>query len=192
VLEAVDLSAVERPKRRRPQKRVQLHDSGFARERLPKGEALGNRLNLQSPDWTGGGSAPGANKGLTPGEILSALAGSTLTEFERGLVIYYFTQDNRSRSQAFALLLCWLVDRKIEHDWDIRKAGILKAMTVTALEDLLYPSSYRNLSDRAWTEMLTLTKHHDWPRLWRPRYRSLIAYAESVIDQGQAMIATKV
>lgn len=171
---------------------AKLHDSGFARERLPKGEALGNRLNLQSPDWTNVGSTTGAKTGITPGQILAALAGSNLSEGERGLVIYYFTQDQQARSQAFALLLCWVVDRKLEQNWDIRKPGILKLMTDIGMDDLLYPSKYCNLSDRAWAETLGLSCHKDWPRLWRQRYRSLIAYAEIIIDQGQALIATRV
>ena len=159
--------------------------SGYERERVPKAEALGVRMNLASTNFQ---NVPGTGRAkIEVGEIYGALAMGGLNSAEQNLVIYYYTQDPKSRSGAWAWLMCKLADMVLAEDWGTRKRGILQAMANTALEHLVNPRHFETLSDRAWARAIGLNNHHQW-KTYKRRYRNLLDAAKDVINRGDEIL----
>ena len=156
--------------------------SAYEAKPIPKAEAMGNRLNLHSQDFQ---TIPGGGvKGkLQPGEICAALAMGGLKPQEQDLVIYYWTQDRKSRSGAWALLMCKVVDNCLAENWGNRKRGILIAMVETCLDELINPAQYRMYSDRKWSRSIGLANSSHW-RTYSGRYNNLRAFAKDILNRG--------
>lgn len=159
--------------------------SGYERERIPKAEALGVRMNLASTNFQ---NVPGTGIAkIEVVEIYAALAMGGLNSVEQDLVIYFYTQDPKCRSGAWAFLMCKLADRVLAEDWGTRKRGILQAMANTALDHLVNPRDFENLSDRAWARTIGLNNHHQW-KSYKRRYRNLLDEAKDVINRGDEIL----
>lgn len=161
--------------------------SEYERERVPKGEALSSRLNLQAQNFQNI-TASTSGKGLTPGEIHAALAGRFRSS-EEDFLIYVWTEARIHRSGAWATLMTRLASDAVRGKWDCRKRGILSAMASTALANYLRPNEFRALSARQWAKLLDLSCDKDWSKRWRVRYYDLMQYGELLLDNGCEVLA---
>lgn len=161
--------------------------SNYERTRLPKGEALANKLNLGSQDWTNIAAGDRKNR-ITSEEIHAALAGC-FTETEEAFLLYVYTGDRRYRSGAWATLMTRLAGDAVQGKWDLRKRGILTAAANTALENFLRPKDFEHLNHREWAKKLDLSCHKDWPKRWKPRYDNLMEFGYLLLDSGRDALA---
>lgn len=163
--------------------------SGYERERPPKSESLAVRMNLRSPDPQ---SVSGTQRAeISQGDIYAALTMGNLTKFEQELFIYYATEDPRSRSSAWSLLMTELADRVNREDWGTRKRGILIAMSNTVLEQLVNPNRFRGISGRQMSRKLDLGHHSQW-KAYSPRYDSLLGYAREIIERAEQILVDQI
>lgn len=161
--------------------------SEYAPVRVPKGEALANRLNMKSQDFSDiGHSTSPADTRLTPEQIHAAWANQPgFTESHEHFVLYVLTRELRYRSRAWALLMRILAEDKDRQGWEVRKRGILMNMAYVALDNFLYPHEYKHLSARRWAELLDLSCDKDWSKRWRDRYNGLMFYGYVLLDEAQ-------
>ena len=156
---------------------------GYAKEPIDKAEALGQRMNLsaQNMENTGGG---GGKPAIERGDIFAALAMDGMKKAEADLFIYFYTHDEKSRSQAWSLLMCKVADMSLAGNWGTRKRGILTGMVNTALDQISNPVKYRTYSGREYTRAIGAANNNTWKQ-YQPRYTKLLEYIELVIEKGE-------
>ena len=177
------------PKTSKKDKAVKL--SEYPNVRVPKGEAMSSRLNMKSQDFTNVSHATG-NKAPNSAEIHAALANTGMRESHEHFILFYFTEEERYRSGARAMLLGRILDDAVRQNWKIHKKGVMDQAATVALDNFIHPQEYMNLSDRAWAQLLGLSAHKHWPARWRQRYNALMQYGHTLLDDAMQTIARNV